>query len=300
MRETDSVSEVSEPMSEVSRLTSEILEIPVAKVVGSQITAANDTLSVEEPLEIRVTTKNGTQSVVRPIAVTMRTPGEDTDLAVGFLYTEGVIAHIDRIKSIKKHGCNVIEVILRDDVTVDSALFERHSFVASSCGVCGKRSIEAVKTRRNYNLSLEFPTVDNDVVHSLPEKLRAAQKAFGTTGGIHASGLFDTSGTLLLIREDVGRHNALDKLIGASASLGMLPLEDRIILVSGRASFELVQKAAHAGASILAAVGAPSSLAVQLAEESGMTLLGFVRGNRFNIYTGVAKPAAAAESCSRR
>ena len=266
-------------------VTKEILEVPIKRITSSQSVDLMDSLSVEEPLEVRVSQCfDGSPS--RAIAVTMRTPGADHELASGFLYTEGIISSISQIVEIKKPGCNVVEVVLNSQMEIDPVLLDRHSFVASSCGVCGKKSIEAVKARRTYSPSVPFPEVDSEIVHGLPDKLRAGQKSFGFTGGLHASGLFDMSGNLLMLREDVGRHNALDKLIGASANSGILPLEKHIILVSGRASFELVQKAAHAGVTALAAVGAPSSLAVELAQASGMTLMGFVRGNGFNIYTG--------------
>ena len=277
-----------------SKVSSPIHEMSVIRINGCDMEDVGDVLSVEEPLEIRVTTVTGSESLTRPIAVTMRTPGEDEELAVGFLYTEGIISHFDQIQEIKQPGCNVVEVVLRDGVEVEATVFERHSFVASSCGVCGKRSIEAVKTRRNYKLDGAGDCVNADVIHALPDKLRARQKSFATTGGIHASGLFDLDGNLIMLKEDVGRHNALDKLLGACARQKQLPLTNHIILVSGRASFELIQKAAHAGTSILAAVGAPSSLAVQLAEDSGMTLLGFVRNNRFNVYSGAQRIAGRA------
>lgn len=265
---------------------SEILRVGARKVTGVSTDDFEDVLSVEEPLEIRLTATVGGKMLTRPVAITMRTPGEDRDLAAGFLFTEGIISNIEQIEKVVSDECNVIEVTLHSDVAVAASVFERHSFVASSCGVCGKRSIDAVQVRRNYKLEPGTPTVSPSVVHALPAALKEAQTSFASTGGIHASGLFDTSGKLLLLREDVGRHNALDKVIGASGWNNSLPLAERIILVSGRASFELVQKAGHAGTPILAAVGAPSSLALQLAQESGMTLLGFVRDGRFNIYCG--------------
>lgn len=273
------------------------LELSIKRVAGSESTDSIDVLSVEEPLEIRIT-HEGHDGPARSLAVTMRTPGHDEELATGFLYTEGIVSSIDQILGTKRIGCNVVEVRLSAEVTLDDSQVERHSFVASSCGVCGKRTIEAVKARRAYSPVNPFPAVLPEVIHELPEKLRSSQPAFGTTGGIHACAIFDLSGRLILTREDIGRHNAMDKLIGACARSGDLPLENRIVLVSGRASFELVQKAAHAGATIMAAVGAPSSLAVELAQNSGMTLLGFVRNNRFNIYTPgfIAEPAAKCSS----
>ncbi len=275
---------------------SEALKVETKKVTGHTSKDFSDMLSVEEPLEIRLTADVGGSQITRPVAITMRTPGEDLDLAAGFLFTEGIISNIDEIERVDGDHCNVIEIKLRSGVQVSPSVFERQSFVASSCGVCSKRSIEAVQVRRNYKLAPGQPLVGVDVIHRLPAALHAAQKSFASTGGIHASGLFDTSGKLLLLREDVGRHNALDKVIGASGREKSLPLSNRIILVSGRASFELIQKAAHAGTPIVAAVGAPSSLAVQLAEESGMTLLGFVRDGRFNIYCGAERVQLEASS----
>jgi FdhD protein len=269
-----------------SDLTPQLLEIQSTKVNGVDTTPFTDVLSVEEPLEIRLTGEVRGVKTTRPVAITMRTPGEDKDLATGFLFTEGIISAISQIDNVQSNEENVIEVTLKAGVAIDPLVFERHSFVASSCGVCGKRSIEAVQVRRNYKLDTLTPALSPEIIHSLPTRLISSQASFNSTGGIHASGLFDDSGRLLLLREDVGRHNALDKVIGASGWEGTLPLSNRIILVSGRASFELVQKAAHAGVPVLAAVGAPSSLAVQLASDCGMTLLGFVRDNRFNIYTG--------------
>jgi FdhD protein len=261
-----------------------VLSVAMEKVTGSTFAGLTDTLSVEEPLEIRLTADIAGRRSSRVVAVTMRTPGDDCDLAAGFLFTEGIIAKADEIEDVCSDNRNVVEVTLRRGVEVDPTLLERHSFVASSCGVCGKKSIAAVWVRRKFPIAVGEPRLPLDVVHSLPSTLRMAQSSFDRTGGIHAAGLFDTAGRLLLVREDVGRHNAVDKLIGAGLRNGALPLSEQILLVSGRASFELVQKAAQAGVPVLAAVGAPSSLAVQLAQECGMTLLGFVRNARFNIY----------------
>ncbi len=265
------------------------VDVSTRKVTGAKATACADVLSVEEPVEVRLTADVSGQRMTQAVAVTMRTPGEDRELAAGFLFTEGIISEPGQIEEISEPDCNVVNVTLRAGVAVDRSVFERHSFVASSCGVCGKKSIDAVNHRRSYKLAGAEPQISAQVIHKLPALLRAAQASFASTGGIHASGLFEASGKLLLVREDVGRHNALDKLIGSELLRGALPLVDRILLVSGRASFELVQKAAHAGIPIMAAVGAPSSLAVELAQESGMTLLGFVRDERFNIYCGVQR-----------
>jgi FdhD protein len=264
-----------------------VVGVAMEKVTGSTSAGLTDTLSVEEPLEIRLTADlSGGCRSSRVVAVTMRTPGDDCDLAAGFLFTEGIVSAADEIEEVCSECPNVVDVTLRRGVAVDPGILERHSFVASSCGVCGKRSIAAVFVRRKYPIAVGSPRISLDLIHSLPPALRAAQPAFARTGGIHAAGLFDRAGRLLLVREDVGRHNAVDKLIGAELMAGALPLSERIILVSGRASFELVQKAAQAGVPVLAAVGAPSSLAVQLAQECGMTLLGFVRDDRFNVYAG--------------
>lgn len=270
-----------------------------------------DCLAVEEPLEIRLGFPDGTH---KAISITMRTPGEDSELAAGFLFTEGIITSPDQIKQIRHCGkgrnlsgsegavshksdydvrgtlptgrvsANTIRVDLNDGLDLDLKRLERNFYTTSSCGVCGKASIEALATGVK-KLDNEL-RIDRDVIHSLPQKLREAQAVFETTGGLHASALFSTDGTLDIVREDVGRHNALDKVIGAKFLASETPLSEKILLVSGRASFELVQKALMAGIPLLAAVGAPSSLAVELANEYGMTLLGFVRDNRFNVYCG--------------
>jgi FdhD protein len=266
------------------RTSAGLMGVAAKQVIGSTSADFPDTLSVEEPLEIRLVADIKGRRSSRVVAVTMRTPGDDHDLAAGFLFTEGIVSEGEEIEDVCNERQNVVEVTLRRGVAVDPALLERHSFVASSCGVCGKRSIAAVWLRRKYPIAAGKPLLALDVIHALPQALRTAQPAFARTGGIHAAGLFDATGRLLRVREDVGRHNALDKLIGAELRAGTLPLAQRIVLVSGRTSFELVQKAAQAGVPILAAVGAPSSLAVQLAAECGMTLLGFVRENRFNVY----------------
>jgi FdhD protein len=260
--------------------------VTVARVTRETAAAALDELSVEEPLEIRLAV-GGARPV--PVAVTMRTPGDDLDLTAGFLCTEGVIASPADLDDLETESPNVVTAVLRRGVRFDPACLERHSFVSSSCGVCGKRSIAAVTVARRHRLVPAEPRIDARVMHALPAALRGGQPGFARTGGIHASALFDGGGRLLALREDVGRHNALDKLIGAEFRAGRVPLADRIVLVSGRVSFELVQKAAIAGAPVLVAVGAPSSLAVDLARESGMTLLGFVRDDRFNVYSDTGR-----------
>jgi FdhD protein len=257
----------------------------------------SDLLAVEEPLEIRLGVGGAGRRRHRAVSVTMRTPGHDRELAVGFLFTEGIIAAREQILAV--HACqrgNVVRVDLRPGVTVDLGRLDRHFYTASSCGVCGKASLEAVRVAPHRRPHDGRPVVEAAVIQRLPETLRAAQNVFDRTGGLHAAALFDARGNLQGVREDVGRHNALDKLIGAAFLAGRTPLGDGVLLVSGRASFELVQKAAVAGIPVLAAVGAPSSLAVDLAREHGLTLLGFVRRDRLNLYTGAGRirPAGAA------
>ena len=250
-----------------------------------------DLLSVEEPLEIRLVQPS--HETPRQVAVTMRTPGNDSELSAGFLFTEGIVSDKEQIEKIVVEKCNVSTVFLKASVELDPALFERHSFISSSCGVCGKKSISAVKTKRQNQCTEDGPIISPELIHCLPDALQASQSDFIQTGGIHASCLLNLSGEVLNIKEDVGRHNALDKLIGSEFMAGMLPLSDRILLVSGRASFELVQKAAQAGIPVMAAVSAPSSLAVELAKECGMTLIGFVRQRRFNVYSGLHRIACS-------
>ena len=238
----------------------------------------------------------------RTLSVTMRTPGHDEELAAGFLLTEGIIQSKTDLLGIipcpdvqkEEEAGNVVRAELAAHVAVDFAAMERHFYTSSSCGVCGKTSIDAVRTASCPVLPAAGPYLRAEVVHQLPGKLRAAQAGFEQTGGQHAAALFSPEGELLLLREDVGRHNALDKVIGAALLQDDLPLHQHILLVSGRVSFELVQKAAVAGIAVLAAVGAPSSLAVSAARNFGMTVCGFVRQNRYNIYCGewrLANPA---------
>ena len=269
-----------------------VQEVLIKKVAHCKSSSASDILSVEEPLEIKIQYGPEGQRVEKNISVTMRTPGNDPELALGFLFTEGIIPSFEVVKKIShvQTACttqkkNSIQVELEENFIPDLKQSDRNFYTTSSCGVCGKASIESIKTvsafgglnRPRLNLSL-------DALYLLPEKLRTAQSDFTATGGIHASGLFSARGDLILLREDVGRHNALDKLIGAALSANLLPLKGHILLLSGRASFELIQKAAMAGISVVAAIGAPSSLAVELAIEFNITLLGFLKENRFNIY----------------
>ncbi len=270
--------------------SSSTLPIDIIKVNDATTKHAGDMVAVEEPLEIRIVFGGSMQRTQKNISVTMRTPGNDFELATGFLFTEGIIKGAEDIQSIKHcNGLNenVVRVELKEDVTVEIKKLERNFYTTSSCGVCGKSSIEAVKTVCRVTETIDDTiTFLSEIIYSLPSVLRRRQDVFDFTGGLHGCGLFESSGKLLLSREDVGRHNALDKLIGASINKSMFPLDKYILLLSGRASFELVQKAWMAGIKIIAAIGAPSSLAVQMAEESGITLIGFLRNNTFNIYSG--------------
>jgi FdhD protein len=264
--------------------------VRVCRISDSGSDVQSDVLAVEEPLEIRLGCDVGGRRVHPAVSITMRTPGHDTELAVGFLFTEGIIVARDQVAGVRACGkSNVVRVDLRPGVAVDLTRLERHFYTASSCGVCGKASLEAVRVCTRHPVLDGRPVVDAAVIRRLPEALRAAQTVFDRTGGLHAAALFDARGNLLCLREDVGRHNALDKLIGAQLLAGRTPLLEDVLLVSGRASFELIQKAAVAGIPILAAVGAPSSLAVSLAQEHGLTVLGFVRPDRCNIYCGAER-----------
>lgn len=269
-----------------------VKQIEIIKVRESSSFPYTDDISVEEPLEIRVSYSAEGKKESKNISVTMRTPGNDAELAEGFLFTEGIISGCEQIKSIyspqaecSRNNENVIIVELAEGFVPELMKADRNFYTTSSCGVCGKGSIESIRTVSAFrNHTKENTEVSLETLYQLSEKLQSFQNNFSATGGIHASGIFDLEGNLLALREDVGRHNALDKLIGYALSAGLLPLNNKILLLSGRASFELIQKAAMAGISIVAAIGAPSSLAVDLAKEFDITLLGFLRDNRFNIY----------------
>lgn len=255
------------------------------------ITDAEDFLAVEEPLEIRVRYGDASAQQTRSISVTMRTPGNDFELASGFLFTEGMVTHRNQIKDIYYERSfpgldeNIVYVELNDGVMLDESKLNRNFYTTSSCGVCGKASIDAIHTETAFNGIEDSLRVSTEFILSLPMRLNEQQKVFKSTGGLHASGLFETDGTLICLKEDVGRHNALDKIAGMVLTSDRFPLNRHILLLSGRASFELLQKASMMGIRMVCAVGAPSSLAVQLAEEQGITLIGFLRDNRFNCYT---------------
>jgi FdhD protein len=258
-----------------------------------------DTLVVEEPLEIRV---GGTALVV-----TMRTPGDDMDLAAGFLVSEGVVAAQHDVVGIRYcagavagdvNTYNVLDVDLAGHVPPPDPSLERSFYTTSSCGLCGKASLDAVRTATRFSVADDPVRVTPELLSSLPDRLREAQRVFDKTGGLHAAGLFSSDGELLCLREDVGRHNAVDKVVGWALREGRLPLRGSVLLVSGRASFELTQKAWMAGVPVLAAVSAPSSLAVDLATEAGMTLVGFLRGPTMNVYAGAERVAQRSPSVS--
>lgn len=270
----------------------QVVRTTIKKVNNGNITDAGDLLATEEPLEIRLEFNETGRRVQKNLSVTMRTPGHDFELATGFLYTEGIINSTTDIASItycKADNGNIVCISLNDNIKPNIGNLERNFYTTSSCGVCGKASIESVKTVCPIPDSIDSLRVPHTLICQLPDKLRAQQDVFENTGGLHACALFDMGGNLLLSREDVGRHNALDKLIGAALNDNMLPLDKHILMLSGRASFELVQKAIMAGIKIIAAVGAPSSLAADMAEERGITLIGFLRGERFNIYSGAER-----------
>lgn len=247
----------------------------------------NDLVATEEPLQIQINQEGKT----RTLAITMRTPGNDTELAAGFLFAEGIFGNFIEAKQFEQSNDdrNVVTVTLKDAQQIDWRKLERHSYTSSSCGVCGKTSLEQVFNALPFPESLHRWTVAPELITTLPDKLKDSQQLFEQTGGIHAAGLFSQAGELLGFAEDVGRHNALDKLIGRQYLNKKLPLEQEILVLSGRASFELIQKAAMAGIRLVIAVGAPSSLAVSLAEDQGITLCGFTKRTGFNCYAYVRR-----------
>lgn len=267
----------------------------IRRIRDGQSVAVDDEIAVEEPLEIQIGYRDGSSRSEKSISVTMRTPGDDEELAAGFLFAEGTLqAPKDVVKiwhrSPPVPGTelrNVIRVDLDDAVSVDLGRLDRHFYTTSSCGVCGKASLDALHTQSVNGAAIRQSTfrIGSEELTWLPEKLRAKQRIFGATGGLHAAGLFSADGVVSIVREDVGRHNAMDKLLGRLFLDGGLPATGSGVLVSGRTSFELVQKIAMAGVPMLAAVGAPSSLAIDLAREFGITLVGFLRNGRYNIYS---------------
>jgi FdhD protein len=274
--------------TEIVKIQSEVFE------VGNTI---NDLVVIEQPLEIKIVSKNAWGTEEKSIAVTMRTPANDFELVIGFLFTEGVIQHISQVQSIryctgsrrKQEQENIVKVELKSGVKIDWERLQRNFYTTSSCGVCGKTAIDAVVQHGHFSLPIPEPQWNIGLIHGLSEQVRRYQTTYTYTGGLHASALFDVRGNLILLREDVGRHNALDKLIGAMLFDNQLPLQTHLLWLSGRIGFELVQKALMAGISTIVAVGAPSSLALELAQRVGMTLIGFARNQSFNVYHGIGR-----------
>ena len=273
-----------------------VTSVKIDRLEGDNITNTDDLLAIEEPLEIRLAFGPKEKRELLNVSITMRTPGNDFELAVGFLFTEGIIFNKAQLNTSAlftntnktSSTTNIIHVELSESIEVDPAILKRNFYTTSACGVCGKTSIEAIfSTCKLTGASKDF-FVPKEIILQLPNLLQKQQNLFNSTGGIHAAALFNIDGRLLQTREDVGRHNALDKLIGSyflsSESDEIIP-DESILLLSGRASFELLQKSAMAGIKIICAVGAPSSLAVETAKQFGITLIGFLRGNRFNIYS---------------
>ena len=275
-------------------MTGSSLAIDISKVSGDQRVSKADSVAVEEPLEIQLSYPSAEGAAAKSISITMRTPGDDAELAVGFLYTEGIIQSGEQVASVEHAGAadpdsglrNIIRVALKPGVDVDIGRLQRHFYTTSSCGVCGKASLEALRVTGQESLADKGATFPRGIIISLPDKLAAKQEVFAKTGGLHAAAIFDQDGEIRVLKEDVGRHNATDKVIGELLAEGKLPANEMGLMLSGRASFELVQKALVAGIPLLAAVSAPSSLAVQLAQEFDMTLIGFLRNSNFNIYAG--------------
>jgi FdhD protein len=259
-------------------MTQATVRVPIGKIEGRITRLQEDILAVEEPLEIRVGS--------RSLSVTMRTPGHDFELAAGFLFAEDIISSAGQIRSMESLRPNIVAVELSPDAVIERPKSQRGFVMTSACGLCGKNSLKSLAANRCPVLPPSGLKIDAGVIHRLPQELRQKQDLFESTGGLHAAALFDKHGDLDSLREDVGRHNAVDKLVGHALLKFRTPLHDSVMLVSGRASFELVQKASMAGVPILAAVGAPSSLAVATAERCGMTLIGFLRNGAFNVYNG--------------
>jgi FdhD protein len=294
----------SDPMAEVISITkntqsrrqnfaSTIVPVRITKFGATPEQAQQDLVAVEEPLQISIAYQIDGVATNKDLAVTMRTPGHDGELAAGFMFSEGLLQTPEEIARVEEPGsmpgsseCNRVLLELRPGVHFDVQRLERNFYVSSSCGVCGKASIGSIQTRLLFPATPGHPKVAPSIIHEMPETVRHFQSIFEKTGGLHAAALFDLEGHLLSLREDVGRHNAVDKLVGAELLDNNLPLRDHVLFLSGRASFELIQKAAMAGIAVVVAVGAPSSLAVEMAIKLDMTLAGFARGGQFNVYAG--------------
>jgi len=278
-----------------------VVSFPVKKVRSGSVANTNDDLAAEEPLEIRLSYRSNEEESNQTISVTMRTPGNDFELAAGFLFGEGIISSHDDIESMayctktgEEQHYNKVNVRLSPWVKFDPATLKRNFYMSSSCGVCGKASIDSLQVRGCKKIDGNHLRVKESIIVALPGAIRKAQAVFERTGGLHASGLFESSGKLLILREDVGRHNALDKLIGSQLLANKMPLSDYLLLVSGRTSFEIVQKALVGGIPMVVGVGAPSSLAVELATEFDMTLIGFAKSDGFNVYSSPDRVVSSA------
>lgn len=269
-----------------------VAPVDIRRVRGERDQRRRDAVAVEEPMEIRLAVLDGADLAEHRVSVTMRTPGDDFELAAGFLFTEGLlsdrseVAELRYCTDVEPQEYNIVTVRLRDGASFDPSLLTRNFYTTSSCGVCGKASLEAVEVRGCFPLTDGSLRIEPDALRTVPEALRTRQSVFERTGGLHAAGLFDANLELETLREDVGRHNAVDKVIGQAFLEDRLPLHDRFLAVSGRSSFEIMQKALAAGIAMVVAVGAPSSLAVDLARRFNMTLVGFAKATGFNVYTG--------------
>ena len=266
----------------------------LSKIDGSSAKPVDDQVAVEEPLEIRLGYSTPKGRTASSVSITMRTPGFDAELAVGFLFSESIVQNASDITKVEHSGSaapdsgnhNIVRVDLASNVDVDLGRLQRHFYTTSSCGVCGKSSLDALRVTGAMPLDSSRGRFSREVLISMPDALRAHQRTFEETGGLHAAAAFDSQGEILVVHEDVGRHNAVDKVVGTLLARDLLPASDLGLMVSGRASFELMQKTLLAGIPLLAAVSAPSSLAVQLANEFNVSLVGFLRGATFNIYSG--------------
>jgi FdhD protein len=270
------------------------LAIDISRISGANREEIEDSVAVEEPLEIQLSAAAASGAAAKSISITMRTPGNDFELALGFLFTEGIITSAAQVAAAQYAGPvdpqsgrqNTIRIELGPDVDIDYSRLQRHFYTTSSCGVCGKASLDSLRVSGAKSLGDAKIRFSRELIVTIPDKLREQQHLFTATGGLHAAAAFDSSGEIVVLREDVGRHNAVDKVVGWLLGENRLPATELGLMVSGRASFELMQKTLVAGIPLLAAVGAPSSLAVQTAREFGMTLIGFLRGNQFNLYSG--------------
>ncbi len=267
---------------------SPVASVEIVKMRHQIAAGATDVVAIEEPFEIQLEYSTATGRMVKNIAVTMRTPGNDRELALGFLFTEGMLSKRNQVLDCWHTAGdeNRIRVVLHENMVPDLTKLARNFFASSGCGICGKAGIDSLRTNSPFSGLKNSLQVEASMIYALPELLRKGQLLFTKTGGIHAAGLFDAAGSLLYLREDIGRHNAVDKIIGAAFSDGRLPLSQYLMVLSGRAGFELIQKAAMAGIGAVAAIGAPSSLAVELAKEAGMLLVGFLKEETMNIYAG--------------